>query len=71
MTNVSDNRARFPLATRMVDEFREVFGPDTRVVFAQNAAGDTIGRERGDWLPWDVMPTHVDSTVMRSAKRGK
>ena len=68
---IADNRSRFPQATAFVDAMRQVFGDDVKVVFAQNAAGDTIGRERDDWLPWEDMPTHIDSAVPRSAARGK
>lgn len=71
MSNVSDNRAKFALATRMIDSFREIFGPDCKVVYAENAAGEAIGRERTDWLQWEIMPTHIDNTVPRSAAKGK
>lgn len=66
---ITDNRLNFPLAARMVDDFRSVFGPDVKVVYAENAAGESIGRERTDWLPWEIMPTHVDSGVVRSKRK--
>lgn len=63
------NRSAFPLAARMVDDFRAVFGDDTKVVYAVNAAGDTLGAVPEVGMPWLDWPTHVDSAVPRSKRK--
>lgn len=63
------NRAAFPLAARMVDDFRAVFGDDTKVVYAVNSAGDTLGATPEAGVPWLDWPTRVDSTVPRSKRK--
>lgn len=36
------NRARFPAAAAFVDEMRAAFGPDVRLIFAEEN-GETVG----------------------------
>lgn len=69
MASAEENRNRFPLAATLVDSFRKLFGDDTRITYAKNAAGDTIGKQESGWLPWQDWPTHVDSVVPRLGKR--
>lgn len=69
MADENDNRHKFPQAAALVDQFREIFGPDTKVVYAANAAGDTICKQESGWLPWQDWPTHVDSRVPRSKRK--
>lgn len=39
------NRARMPETARVIDEFRGVFGPMTRTVYAEEG-GHVVGRKR-------------------------
>jgi hypothetical protein len=51
-----DNRAAFPMTAAMLDQFRAVFGADTRVVHAQEN-GREIGRPTpGTWIDWKHPP---------------
>lgn len=49
------NRARFPFAAEMLDVLK-AGGIDGRIVYADNAAGETIGkRDEGPFFDWTLI----------------
>lgn len=49
------NRARFPFAAEMLDAL-EAGGIPAQVVYAENAAGEMIGkRDEGPWIDWTLI----------------
>lgn len=49
------NRERFPLAAEMLDALK-AGGMDARIVYAENAAGETIGkRDAGPFVDWTLI----------------
>lgn len=39
----ADTAVRFPEAVQFARAFREVFGPETRLIYAKNQAGEVLG----------------------------
>lgn len=49
------NRERFPFAAEMLDALK-AGGIDARIVYAENAAGEMIGkRDEGPWIDWTLI----------------
>lgn len=41
--SADDTAARLPEAVQFARAFREVFGPETRLIYAKNQAGEVLG----------------------------
>lgn len=70
-----ENRARMPMVTAIVDEFREVFGPGVRVTYARE--GDVeVGKPMPKPARWyntkstELTPT-VEKVILAYAPRRK
>lgn len=59
MSDAARNRAEFPVCAAFLDEMREVFGPDVRMVWVREA-GQEMGRAND---PAGV-PVSVDRMVL-------
>lgn len=43
-SSASETEARFPEAAAFARAMRDVFGPETRLIYARNQAGEVIGK---------------------------